>query len=231
MCGRYTRRREWGAIQDELEAEADAQIQLEPSFNVAPGQDCLALVGPKARKLEVMRWGLVPSWSKSDSGFASRINACAETLTERSSYKPILARGRCLIPADGFYEWEKPFKQPFLFRLKNNETFVFAGLCDAWEKPDGSVLKTFTIITTSPNELVAKVHDRMPAILRREDIGAWLDPDTLIATMLGMLKPYPADEMESAPVRPLVNSVKNNGPRLVDPIVLPRRALQAEFNW
>lgn len=230
MCGRYTRRREWGAIRDELEAEAEVQIELEPSFNVAPGQDCLVMAGPGKRKLEVMRWGLAPSWSKSDAGFASRINACAETLLERSSYKPILARGRCLIPVDGFYEWEKAFKQPFLFRLKNDETFVFAGLCDAWEKPDGSVLKSFTIITTSPNELVARVHDRMPAMLRREEIDAWLDPDTLISEVMGMLKPYAAEEMESAPVRPLVNSVKNNGPRLVEPIVLPERAVQVEFN-
>jgi putative SOS response-associated peptidase YedK len=230
MCGRYTRRREWGAIRDELEAEAAMQIELEPSYNVAPGQDCLVMVGPGTRKLEVRRWGLVPSWSKSDAGFASRINACAETLTERSSYKPILARGRCLIPADGFYEWENAFKQPFLFRLKNDAAFVFAGLCDEWEKADGSVLKTFTIITTSPNELVARVHDRMPAMLRREEIDAWLDPDTLIADVMGMLKPYPAEEMESAPVRPLVNSVKNNGPRLVEAIVLPERAVQVEFN-
>src|SRR5262249_40641258 len=159
---------------------------------------------------------LVPSWSKSDAGFASRINACAETLTERSSYRPVLARGRCLIPADGFYEWQKPFKQAFFFRLRDDEPFVFAGLCDEWERPDGTVLKTFTIITTSPNELVATVNERMPAILPREQIDAWLDGDTLIATVLGMLRPFPAERMEALPVRPLVNSVKNNGPRLIE---------------
>src|SRR5918993_853509 len=123
MCGRYTRRREWGALAEDFQAEAE-QIDLPTSFNVAPGQDCLVM-GPGARKLEVRRWGLVPSWSKSDGGFASRINACAETLTERSSYRPILARGRCLVPADGFYEWQKPFKQPFHFRLRGDEPFVF----------------------------------------------------------------------------------------------------------
>jgi putative SOS response-associated peptidase YedK len=230
MCGRYTRRREWGAIAEEFQAEVESdQIDLGPSFNVAPGQDCLVL-GPGGRKLEKRRWGLVPSWSTSDGGFASRINACAETLTERSSYKPILARGRCLIPADGFYEWQKPFKQPFLFQLRGEEPFVFAGLCDEWQKPDGSILKTFTIITTTPNELVAPVHDRMPAMLPRDQIDAWLDPDTLIGTVLGMLKPYPATAMEARPVRPLVNSVKNNDARLVEGITLPERAVQVEFN-
>jgi putative SOS response-associated peptidase YedK len=108
---------------------------------------------------------------------------------------------------------------------------VFAGLCDAWERSDGSVLKTFTVITTSPNSLVAQFHDRMPAILEREEIDAWLDPDTLIGTVLGLLKPYPADAMEAHPVRTLVNSVKNNDARLIEPIVIGPRALQAEFNW
>lgn len=229
MCGRYTRRREWGAIAEDFQAEAE-QIELGTSFNVAPMQDCL-VIGPLARKLETRRWGLVPSWSKSDGGGASRINACAETLMERSSYRPVLARGRCLIPADGFYEWQKPFKQPFFFRLRGDEPFVFAGLCDEWEKPDGSVLKTFTIITTSPNQVVVPINERMPAILPREEIDAWLDKETLIATALGMLKPFPAERMEALPVRSLVNSVKNNGARLIEPIALGPRALQSEFNW
>jgi putative SOS response-associated peptidase YedK len=229
MCGRYSRRRNADRLAEEFEAEMD-QIDLTPSFNVAPGQNCL-VIGPGRRRLETQRWGLVPSWSKSDSGFATRINACAETLTERSSYRPILARGRCLIPADGFYEWQKPFKQPFFFKMRGDEAFVFAGLCDAWEKPDGTTLKTFTIITTSPNELVAQTHDRMPAILGRKDIDAWLDPETLIATALGLLKPFPANAMEALPVRPLVNSVKNNGPALIEPIVLPERYAQVEFGW
>lgn len=181
--------------------------------------------------MQAMRWGLVPSWSKSDSGFANRINACTETLTDRSSYRPVLARGRCAIPADGFYEWQKPFKQPFFFKLHGDEPFVFAGLCDAWEKPDGSILKTFTVITTSPNELVAQIHDRMPAILDRKDLAAWLDPETLIADAMAMLKPFPAAAMESHPVRPLVNSVKNDGPQLVEPIILGERFAQSEFNW
>jgi putative SOS response-associated peptidase YedK len=229
MCGRYTRRREWGALAEEFQAEAE-QIDLPTSFNVAPGQDCLVM-GPGARKFEVRRWGLVPSWSKSDSGFASRINACAETLTERSSYRPILARGRCLVPADGFYEWQKPFKQPYLFRLRGDEPFVFAALCDEWERTDGSVLKTFTIITTSPNSLVAQFHDRMPAILPRAEIDAWLDPNTLISDMVKMLKPFPHHDMQALPVKNLVNSVKNNDARLIEPIALGPRAVQAEFTW
>ena len=231
MCGRYSRRRNADRLAAEFEAELEAQLKLdEANYNVAPMQDCL-VIGPAARKLEVRRWGLVPFWSKSDAGAASRINACAETLTERASWRPILARGRCLVPADGFYEWQKPLKQPFYFKMRGDESFVFAGLCDQWERPDGSALKTFTIITTSPNELVGQIHDRMPAILERKDIAAWLDPDTLIADAMRMLKPYPASAMESSPVRPLVNSVRNNGPQLIEPIVLPKRALQAEFNW
>lgn len=229
MCGRYTRRRNADRLAAEFDAEMD-QLELEPSFNVAPGQECLVL-GPAARRLELKRWGLVPAWSKSESGYANRINACAETLTERSSFRPILARGRCLIPADGFYEWQKPHKQPFYFSLRGGEPFVFAGLCDEWEKPDGSILKTFSIITTSPNELVAQVHDRMPAILDRKDIDAWLDPETLIATAMRMLKPFPAGGMESIPVRPLVNSVRNNDSRLLEPIALPERFTQTELQF
>jgi putative SOS response-associated peptidase YedK len=232
MCGRYSRRRNADRLTAELEAELDASIQVDlpPSYNVAPGQDCPVLVS-KQKVMTAMRWGLVPSWSKSDAGFATRINACAETLTDRSSYRPILARGRCAIPADGFYEWQKPFKQPFYFRLKSDAPFLFAGLCDAWEKPDGSVLKTFTVITASPNDLVAQIHDRMPAMLEAKDVAAWLDPDTLIAEALAILKPYPAGEMESHPVRPLVNSVKNNGPQLIESIVLPERFVQADFSF
>jgi putative SOS response-associated peptidase YedK len=218
------------AAEFDAEMDASSQLNLEPSYNVAPGQDCPVIVS-KGRRLETMRWGLVPSWSKSDAGFANRINACGETLTDKSSYRPILARGRCAIPADGFYEWQMPFKQPFFFKLRGDEAFVFAGLCDHWEKPDGSILKTFTVITTSPNELVAQVHDRMPAILERKDLGAWLDGETLIADAMSMLKPYPAAAMESHPVKPLVNSVKNNGPQLIEPIVLGERFAQSEFNW
>jgi putative SOS response-associated peptidase YedK len=229
MCGRYTRRREWGALAEEFQAEAE-QIELPTSYNVAPGQDCLVM-GPGARKFEIRRWGLVPSWSKSDGGFASRINACGETLTERSSYRPILARGRCLVLADGFYEWQKPFKQPYLFKLRGDKPFVFAGLCDEWERPDGTTLKTFTIITTSPNQLVSQFHDRMPAILPRDQIDAWLDPNTLIADMLQMLKPFSHQAMEALPVKNLVNSVKNNDARLIEPIALAPRAVQREFSW
>lgn len=235
MCGRYTRRRYTSELAEEFEVEIDEaleQVDVQPSFNVAPGQECLALrPGKQARQFEILRWGLVPSWSSSESGFATRINACAETLTERSSFKPILARGRCLIVADGFYEWEKAFKQPYHFQMRSGETFLLAGLCDTWEKADGTTLKSFTIITTSPNELVATVHDRMPAILDRKNIDAWLDADTLIAEVLQMLRPYPASAMEDHPVRPLVNSVKNNGPKLIEPIVLPQRFSQSEFNW
>src|SRR5205807_3844239 len=132
----------------------------------------------------------------------------------------IIARGRCAIPADGFYEWQKPFKQPFFFRLRGDKPFVFAGLCDVWEKPDGSTLKTFTLITTSPNALVAQIHDRMPAILERNDIACWLDSEKLIADAMAMLKPFPSDAMESHQVRPLVNSVKNDSPQLIEPIIL-----------
>lgn len=231
MCGRYSRRKKMDQLAAQVEGEIEGALQLdaEPSYNVAPGQECPVIV--QSRRLELMRWGLVPSWSKSDAGFANRINACAETLTDRSSFRPILARGRCAIPADGFYEWQMPFKQPFFFKMRGDKSFFFAGLCDTWEKPDGSFLKTFTVITTSPNELVTPVHDRMPAILERKDVAAWLDPETLIADVLAILKPFPATAMESHPVRPLVNSVQNNGPRLIEPIVLGERFAQSEFNW
>lgn len=227
MCGRYSRKRNMDALADSFEAEP-LEVNLGPSYNVAPGQQTLAL-GPASRHFEIRLWGLIPSWSKAPTDPFTRINARAETILERASYKPLLGRGRCLIPADGFFEWQK--KQPFHFTLKSGEPFLMAALCDEWEPPQGPPIKTFTIITTEPNELVAPFHNRMPVILDREGAAAWLDPNSSIATAVGLLRPFSAELMMATPVSQRVNDVKNNSPDLLTPVELPRKMEQSEFAW
>lgn len=227
MCGRYSRKRNVDALADSFEADA-LEVNLPPSYNVAPGQETI-LLGPASRHFEVRRWGLIPSWSKTPGDPFTRINARAETILERASYKPLLGRGRCLVPADGFFEWQK--KQPFHFTLKNGEPFLMAALCDEWEPPQGPPLKTFTIITTDPNELVAPFHNRMPVIIAREDAEAWLDPNSSISMSIGLLRPFPADQMQATPVSMRVNDVKNNSPDLLNAVELPKRLEQSEFAW
>jgi len=164
-------------------------------------------------RLGELRWGLVPSWAKDDKIGSKMINARAETLLERASFKTLVGRKRAIIPADGFYEWKKSgnSKQPMRITLKEDALFSMAGLYDTWQTPDGSKLSTCTIITTSPNSLMADIHDRMPVILHPEDEAFWLDrsnSDTKALTAL--LKPYPADKMRAYPVSPIVGNVKND---------------------
>jgi putative SOS response-associated peptidase YedK len=220
MCGRYT-----VAVDPQLLAErfgVTLPDDIVPRFNVAPTDPVLALTERSAgRELMVARWGLVPHWAKDPKAGARMINARAETLAERSAYRSLLAKNRCLILADGFYEWRLDpdgKKRPVRYALDDGSPFGFAGLWTSWRDPEsGESMRTCTIITTAANSLVAPVHDRMPVILPRRVEDEWLDRDVPPVAALELLRPYPSERMTGADASMLVNSVKNDDLRLFDP--------------
>lgn len=180
------------------------------------------IAGDAPKNLRLMRWGLVPAWAKEASIGHRMINARAETVAEKPSFRRAFESRRCLAPADGFYEWRKlegsRAKIPMRFVLKSREPFAFAGLWDIWRKPDSGELRSFTIITTAANELLRPIHDRMPVILRPEDEEKWLDPGLSDPNRLSsFLKTYPAEEMEAYEVSTRVNSPKNDDPACLTP--------------
>jgi putative SOS response-associated peptidase YedK len=227
MCGRFVRRRSASSVAAEFGVD-EVVDDLQPSFNIAPTHDVAVIINSGAKRLVAMRWGLVPSWA-TDPGIGSKlINARAETLTTRSAFKEAFINRRCLVIADGFYEWQKQGKTrtPQLFRFRSDRSFAFAGLYDVWKPPFGDPLTTCTIITTEPNALVQPIHDRMPAILPKRLESLWLDESLRDKTMLlNMLGPYPADEMESLTVSNLVNSVKNDSPDCIEPATIEQPRL------
>jgi len=222
MCGRYTLSSPTDLLADLL--ELDSVPELAPRYNIAPTQEAavVRVTGETgARSLDLLRWGLIPFWSK-DPGIGNRmINARAETVAEKPSYRTSFKRKRCLVPADGFYEWQATGgpKQPFYFRFEGGAPFALAGLWDRWEKGEGEPVETFTILTTEPNEVVAPVHKRMPVILDREGMALWLDPAIEDAERLTpLLGPFPAAGMEGFPVSTYVNSPGNDTPRCIEPL-------------
>lgn len=221
MCGRYTQTADLETLQRRFEFSSKG-VTLEPRYNLAPKQEAPIIVQENERVLRIMRWGLVPHWAKEDSIGYKLINARAETITQKPSFKEPLKTRRCLVLADGFYEWQKTEKKnvkiPMRFVLKNGEPFALAGLWDLWQKPDGDKLLSFTIITTNANDLVGRIHDRMPVILRKEDEDIWLDTNSKgIDKLVSLLKPYPSDMMEGYEVSTLVNSPKNDTPECIQP--------------
>ncbi|TNF78146.1 MAG: SOS response-associated peptidase [Acidobacteria bacterium] len=222
MCGRYTLSSPTDLLADLL--ELDSVPDLAPRYNIAPTQEAavVRVTGETgARTLDLLRWGLIPFWSK-DPGIGNRmINARAETVGEKPAYRTSFKRKRCLVPADGFYEWQATGgpKQPFYFRFEGGGPFALAGLWDRWEKGEGDPIETFTILTTEPNEVVAPVHRRMPVILDRETMAIWLDPAIEDAERLTpLLGPFPAAGMEGFPVSTFVNSPGNDTPRCIEPL-------------
>ncbi|HWP47038.1 MAG TPA: SOS response-associated peptidase [Candidatus Limnocylindrales bacterium] len=223
MCGRYTQTRETEALQARFKFEP-TDIVLHPRYNLAPGQDAPVIVQEESRVLKLMHWGLVPSWAKETSTGYKMINARAETLTQKPSFKKSFQRRRCLVPADGFYEWRKNggrAKTPLRFVLKSGDPFAFAGLWDIWQGSDEDategnnrlLLLSFTIITTEANDLIRPIHDRMPVILQPKDEDTWLDPDLKdVNKLASLLVPYPSDKMMGYEVSSLVNSPQNDTP-------------------
>lgn len=220
MCGRFTLTADTQTIAQTFNATASASLQTGPRYNIAPTQDVVAVTNENGRHLEMLRWGLIPSWAKEESIGSRMINARAETLAEKSSFKRLLHNRRCLIVADGFYEWaQEPgtkSKTPMYITMKDHQPFAFAGLWDSWRTPEGQTLRTCTIITTEPNELMASIHNRMPALLQPDALTAWLNPAVQDEQELRhLLKPYPTELMAARPVSRLVNNPKHDSAELI----------------
>lgn len=222
MCGRFTLTADLKAVSERFGASEPAGPEKPRTrFNIAPTQGVIVVNNEGRRQLRQMRWGLIPSWAKDAAIGNKLINARAETLAEKPSFSEALRKRRCIIPADGFYEWEKvgKTKQPIRIVLKSREPFALAGLWDVWETSEGDQIHSCTIITTAANELIRPIHDRMPVILTRENEAVWLDPKIQNpAILLPLLKPYPAELMEIYPVSPEVNSPAVDRPEYIEPI-------------
>jgi putative SOS response-associated peptidase YedK len=222
MCGRYTLSTDLKTIAKRFAATvADEIPSVVPRYNIAPTQKVIVVSDDGQRVIKQMRWGLIPSWAKDPSIGNRMINARAETLAEKPAFRAALKKRRCIIPADGFYEWQKlgTAKQPLHIVLKSREPFGFAGLWEHWKSPEGDEILSCTIITTEANELLKAVHDRMPVILTRDAEAVWLDPKIQEPeTLLPLLKQYPADQMEFYPVSRDVNSSAVDKPSNVEPI-------------
>jgi putative SOS response-associated peptidase YedK len=220
MCGRFE-------IHNTLEIIArvfgidSVTFDYTPSYNIAPSQDVLLVVNDGKRRLIKSRWGFVPPWAKDISDGYKMINARAESVAEKPSFRQAFQNQRCLVVADGFYEWKKEGtrKRPFYIRLKSGRPLGFAGLYNIWRSPEGEQICTSTIITTDANELVHPLHDRMPVITAPDAYDTWLDPNIHDRALLqNILKSYPSEELEAYEVTPMVNSPKNNAPENIQKI-------------
>ncbi|MEB3829122.1 SOS response-associated peptidase [Phormidium sp. CCY1219] len=187
--------------------------QFPPRYNIAPTQSAPTIRHPRdssQRQFHLLRWGLIPPWAKDAKMGAKLINARAETVTEKPSFRSAFQHRRCLVLADGFYEWQpQPHgKQPFYFQLKNDRAFAFAGLWERWISPTGEAIASCTILTTQANQLLHPIHPRMPVILPQNAYDRWLTHSTPVSQLLPLLRPYPTDELLGYPVTPLVNNPK-----------------------
>lgn len=222
MCGRFTLTVDPADLQDTF-SNYVFPTRFAPRFNIAPSQPVLAIPNDGKNKADFFIWGLIPMWAKDPSIGNRLINARGETVAEKPSFRGSFKYKRCIILADGFYEWKtfgnRKSKTPYFIHMKDRKPFALAGLWDSWESSDGSSLKTCTIITTGPNELMQSLHDRMPVILHPRDHATWLDtsPQTP-EKLLPLIKPFPADAMSAYAVSTLVNKPENNSPELVVPI-------------
>jgi putative SOS response-associated peptidase YedK len=219
MCGRFTIA-PLVDLFDRFHVQERVPLPL-PKYNVAPSQEVPVVTRDGNNRVVLMQWGLVPSWTKDLKAARKPINARAETLAERPTFRDSLRYHRCLVPATGFYEWKKEgaTRVPYYLRLRTGGLFAMAGLFDAWRHPFGGELRTFTIITPVPNRTVSPYHDRMPAILREHDEERWLQPGPLDpATLAAILAPIPDGTLEAYRVSPRVNSPSNDGPDLVTPV-------------
>ncbi|MDY7103966.1 MAG: SOS response-associated peptidase [Actinomycetota bacterium] len=226
MCGRFVSSSPPEDLAAYFGAEQTTNDHTEPNFNVAPTTDVLVVVGAEDRRLESFHWGLVPIWAKDPSVGNRMINARAETVRSKNAFKRSYAKRRCLIPADGFYEWTKVAghrkKQPWFIHHRDDEPFAFAGLWDLWRGPDrdgSQELRSCTILTGSPNEAMARIHDRMPVMLPPSAWERWLDPDFGDLDALdALMVPAPADLLVIEPVSIDVGNVRNKGSYLIEPI-------------
>ena len=216
MCGRYTLKVDIKTVAEVFGVAPT--LETNPRYNIAPTQEVVTILRNGTDHLAQLRWGLIPSWAKDESIGSRMINARAETLAEKASFKRLLSSKRCLVIADGFYEWkqENGSKTPMYITMKNGEPFAFAGLWDNWKSPDGQQIRSCTIITTQPNEVVAPIHNRMPAILVPDARELWLDTNLQDEeALLHWLAPYPSEQMTARAVSRLVNDPKHDSPELI----------------
>jgi len=216
MCGRYVLRRFRAADYDAApKFEEFTDLKVTPRFNIAPSQDIVAIRLDKndKRVATLIKWGLIPSWTKGKPK-AQPINARCETAATSGMFKAAFARRRCLIPADGFFEWRtgEHGKQPFFIHRPDDKPFAFAGLWERWKNEAGEIVDTCTILTTSPNALMSTIHDRMPVILDEADYAKWLDRNTAPEELQKLMKPDPDGQLEAYPVSPAVNKPVNDSP-------------------
>jgi putative SOS response-associated peptidase YedK len=222
MCGRYVAASPTSVLAAYFEVDEVAAPSEGPNYNVAPTDPvpAVAVASSGERRLGVYRWGLVPSWSTSATGAARLINARAETVLSKAAFRTAFARRRCLLPADGFYEWARPAdgpKQPWFVHRADGAPLAMAGLWEIWRPPEGELLRTCSVITTSANELMAPIHDRMPVLIEPGQWATWLDrANDDVASLAALLAPADDRVLEAHRVSPLVNSVRNNGPELLD---------------
>lgn len=228
MCGRYTLLVSLEELMVRFMIDETAVPFHRPQYNIAPGQLVMAVINDgKRNRLGELKWGLIPPWADDPKIGSRMLNARAETAAAKAAFASPLQRKRCLIPADGFYEWQKreSGKQPLRIVLRSRAVFSLAGLYETWMSPLGEKISTCTILTTAPNELMAPIHDRMPVILKPEDEGLWLDRSVQRPEAIRhLLGPYPAEEMEAYPVSAEVGSVRNDSPACVEPLASRRQA-------
>ena len=222
MCGRFTLTIDPGELQEAFPGLTSIN-NFAPRYNIAPTQPVAVIPNSNNPQLDFYLWGLIPSWAKDPEIGSRMINARSETLAEKPSFRSAFRRRRCLILADGFYEWKtllgEKSKLPMFIHLKNRKIFAFAGLWEIWSSPDGSEIRSCTIVTTQPNEMMQSIHNRMPVILPVEAYEDWLDPNERASESLShWLSPYPAGEMEAYPVSKLVNSPQNDVTECIQPI-------------
>jgi len=219
MCGRYVVKSP--SVKLKVKFHLDDVPLFEPRYNVAPTQLVPAVRQEDGkRRLAMLRWGLIPSWAKDAKIGYRLINARADTVATKPSFRSAFKRRRCLVPADGFYEWKRDdkVKQPFFIHRKDEEPFAFAGLWEGWENPeDGKEVQSCSLITTEANELMAPIHDRMPVILPASTYDRWLDADDPVNDLQSLLKPYPADEMAAYSISTYVNNPRNQGAKCIEP--------------
>jgi putative SOS response-associated peptidase YedK len=219
MCGRYALAFIQG-FRTRFEV-IDLQAKLELRYNIAPSEEAPVIIHDGVNKAVTMRWGLIPLWAK-DMKIGNRlINARGETIETRPAFRAALKKRRCLVPATGFYEWQKQegAKIPYYLHMKDNSMFAFAGLYEHWKAPDGKSIESYTIVTTPPNTVAGKIHNRMPVILRREGEAIWTAEGPIaVEDLKVILQPYPSEEMESHFVSTDVNDPHNEGEGLILPV-------------
>jgi len=235
MCGRYRLSRRKQIIEEHFDS-VSGEEDWSPRYNIAPTQP-VPIIRPHPkeprRNLSLVRWGLIPSWAKDASGSASMINARSESAATKPAFRDALKSRRCLVPADGFYEWARDGKtrQPYCFEVNGGELFTFAGLWERWKDPSGQWIKSCSILTTTPNAVTSAVHDRMPVILNPDDYDLWLDPGfTDVTAVAEMLRPYDARPMRCYPVSTRINQAANDDAERAKPVEIeepPQRQLFA----